>query len=130
MRKTVSEGCEKLIWNFFDGGGQVVIYDANNGSRAQRQSIAERFDKKGIHVIYLGESTSVGIDVVLTLYALAESLCDNKEIIETNIRNVKISSPDVRYGYYYGLGIRELMDGIVSRMGSKCRCARLLSACQ
>lgn len=26
-----------------------------------------------------------------------ESLCDNKEIIETNIRNVKISSPDVRY---------------------------------
>lgn len=25
-----------------------------------------------------------------------ESVCDNKEIIETNIRNVKISSPDVR----------------------------------
>ena len=24
-----------------------------------------------------------------------ETLCDNKEIIETNIRNVKISSPDV-----------------------------------
>ena len=27
---------------------------------------------------------------------VSESLCDNKEIIETNIRNVKISSPDVR----------------------------------
>ena len=54
LRKMVSGGCEKLIWNFFDGGGQVVIYDANNGSRAQRQAIAEKFAKKGIHVIYLG----------------------------------------------------------------------------
>ncbi|KAF8330106.1 bifunctional 6-phosphofructo-2-kinase fructose-2,6-bisphosphate 2-phosphatase [Amanita rubescens] len=78
LRKTVADGCEKLIWNFFDGGGQVVIYDANNGSRASRQSIAEKFDKKKIHVIYL------------------ETICDNKEIIETNIRNVKISSPDYR----------------------------------
>ncbi|KAK2462996.1 hypothetical protein APHAL10511_004983 [Amanita phalloides] len=78
LRKTVAEGCEKLIWSFFDAGGQVVIYDANNGTRAQRQVYAERFHSKGIHVIYL------------------ESLCDNKEIIETNIRNVKISSPDYR----------------------------------
>ncbi|KAF8637765.1 hypothetical protein AX17_002590 [Amanita inopinata Kibby_2008] len=78
LRQRVSEGCEKLIWNFFEGGGQVVIYDANNGSRAAREALAEKFDKKGIHVIYL------------------ESLCDNKEIIETNIRNVKISSPDYR----------------------------------
>lgn len=27
---------------------------------------------------------------------LVESVCDNKEIIEANIRSVKISSPDVR----------------------------------
>lgn len=27
--------------------------------------------------------------------SFAETLCDNKEIIETNIRSVKISSPDV-----------------------------------
>ncbi|KIL55383.1 hypothetical protein M378DRAFT_24899 [Amanita muscaria Koide BX008] len=78
LRRRVAEGCEQLIWNFFDGGGQVVIYDANNGRRAQREATAEKFDKKGIHVVYL------------------ESLCDNEEIIETNIRNVKISSPDYR----------------------------------
>ena len=30
-----------------------------------------------------------------SLMLLAETLCDNKEIIETNIRSVKISSPDV-----------------------------------
>jgi 6-phosphofructo-2-kinase/fructose-2,6-biphosphatase 4 len=78
LRKRVSDGCEKLIWDFFEGGGQVVVYDANNGTHKARQSIAEKFDKEGIHVILL------------------ESICDNKEIIENNIRNVKISSPDVR----------------------------------
>ncbi|KAH7919046.1 bifunctional 6-phosphofructo-2-kinase/fructose-2,6-bisphosphate 2-phosphatase [Leucogyrophana mollusca] len=78
LRKMVSDGCEQLIWDFFEAGGQVVIYDANNGTRANRQALAEKFDKEGIHVIVL------------------ESVCDNKEIIETNIRNVKISSPDYR----------------------------------
>jgi 6-phosphofructo-2-kinase/fructose-2,6-biphosphatase 4 len=78
LRKMVSDGCEKLIENFFESGGQVVIYDANNGSRTTRQALAEKYDKQGIHVIIL------------------ESVCDNKEIIETNIRNVKISSPDYR----------------------------------
>ncbi|KAG9313554.1 bifunctional 6-phosphofructo-2-kinase fructose-2,6-bisphosphate 2-phosphatase [Chiua virens] len=78
LRQKVSDGCEKLIWDFFEQGGQVVVYDANNGSQKARQALAEKFDKEGIHVIML------------------ESICDNKEIIETNIRNVKISSPDYR----------------------------------
>ncbi|KAF8556024.1 bifunctional 6-phosphofructo-2-kinase/fructose-2,6-bisphosphate 2-phosphatase [Imleria badia] len=93
LRKRVSDGCEQLIWDFFEGGGQVVIYDANNGTKVARQTLAEKFDKEGIHVILLGK----------------RSLCDNKEIIETNIRNVKISSPDYRgwdpdkaVGDYYG----------------------------
>lgn len=78
LRKKISEGCEKLIWDFFEGGGQVVIYDANNGTKAARQAVAEKFDKAGIHVIML------------------ETICDNREIIENNIRSVKISSPDYR----------------------------------
>ncbi|KAJ7064999.1 6-phosphofructo-2-kinase-domain-containing protein [Mycena amicta] len=78
MRIKVSTGCENLIWDFFSGGGQVVIYDANNGTRAARQALAAKFDKAGIHVIIL------------------ESMCDNQEIIDRNIRSVKISSPDYR----------------------------------
>ncbi|GLB44017.1 putative 6-phosphofructo-2-kinase [Lyophyllum shimeji] len=78
LRRKVAAGCEKLIWDFFEGGGQVVIYDANNGTKAARNALAEKFDKAGIHVVLL------------------ETLCDNKEIIETNIRSVKISSPDYR----------------------------------
>jgi len=53
LRKKVSAGCEKLIWDFFEHG-QVVIYDANNGTRAARHAVAEKFDKAGIHVIMLG----------------------------------------------------------------------------
>ncbi|KAF5311092.1 hypothetical protein D9619_008161 [Psilocybe cf. subviscida] len=78
LRHKVSEGCEKLIWDYFESGGQVVIYDANNGTRAGRHAIAEKFDKAGIHVVLL------------------ESICDNEEIIESNIRSVKISSPDYK----------------------------------
>lgn len=47
-----------MIWDFFNGGGQVVIYDANNGTKAQRQRLAEKFDKDGIHVVMLGTSQS------------------------------------------------------------------------
>ncbi|KAF7360348.1 6PF2K domain-containing protein [Mycena venus] len=78
LRIKVSTGCEKTIWDYFGDGGQVVIYDANNGTRAARQTLAEKFDKAGVHVVML------------------ESLCDNQEIIERNIRSVKISSPDYR----------------------------------
>ncbi|TFK22137.1 cytoplasmic protein [Coprinopsis marcescibilis] len=78
LRKKVSDGCEQVIWDYFDGGGQVVIYDANNGKKEVRDALAQKFSEKGIHVVLL------------------ESLCDNREIIENNIRSVKISSPDYR----------------------------------
>ncbi|KAJ7778308.1 6-phosphofructo-2-kinase-domain-containing protein [Mycena metata] len=78
LRIKISNGCEQTIWDYFEDGGQVVIYDANNGTRAARQTLAEKFDKAGIHVVIL------------------ESLCDNQEIIDRNIRSVKISSPDYR----------------------------------
>ena len=54
LREKVLEGCEQLIWDFFNNGGQVVIYDANNGTRERRQLVAEKFDKAGIHVVMLG----------------------------------------------------------------------------
>ncbi|KAI1788665.1 bifunctional 6-phosphofructo-2-kinase/fructose-2,6-bisphosphate 2-phosphatase [Ganoderma leucocontextum] len=78
LREKVMEGCEQLIWDFFDSGGQVVIYDANNGTRVRRNAIAEKCDKAGIHVVML------------------ESSCDNEDLILSNIRSVKISSPDYR----------------------------------
>lgn len=32
----------------------MVIYDANNGTRAVREALAESFDARGIHVVMLG----------------------------------------------------------------------------
>ncbi|EED84586.1 predicted protein [Postia placenta Mad-698-R] len=78
LRQKISDGCEQLIMDFFNEQGQVVIYDANNGTKERRQRIADKFIKHGIHVILL------------------ESLCDDKELIMANIRSVKISSPDYR----------------------------------
>ena len=43
-----------MICQFFADGGQVVIYDANNGTRKTRDALAEKFDKAGVHVILLG----------------------------------------------------------------------------
>lgn len=38
-----------------------MIYDANNGRRAQRQTLAEKFDKAGIHVVMLGAFVTFGL---------------------------------------------------------------------
>ena len=43
-----------MIWDYFNAGGQVVIYDANNGTKASRNAVAKRFEDAGIHVVMLG----------------------------------------------------------------------------
>lgn len=48
---------EELILNFFFvEGGQVVIYDANNGSAKHRRNTLRKFEERGVHVIFLGAS--------------------------------------------------------------------------
>lgn len=55
LRRKIKEGCEANIISFFEKDrGQVAIYDANNGTRKSRNEVAERFEKDGIHVIFLG----------------------------------------------------------------------------
>ncbi|KAG6902166.1 hypothetical protein C0995_003640 [Termitomyces sp. Mi166 len=76
LRKKVSTGCEQLIWDFFEGGGQVVIYDANNGSKATRQALAEKFDKAGIHVVLLEHSYKADSDLSPAGWEYAERLKD------------------------------------------------------
>jgi 6-phosphofructo-2-kinase/fructose-2,6-biphosphatase 4 len=77
LRHRIKTELEEQIWDFFTvQGGQVVIYDANNGNVAARRDTMEQFAAKGVHVIFL------------------ESLCDKDDIITANIRSVKLSSPD------------------------------------
>lgn len=76
LRMRVLSEFDDTVLDFFNSGGQVVIYDANNGTQNRRYAIREKFGKLGIHVMFL------------------ESICTDKAIVEANVRSVKISSPD------------------------------------
>ncbi|KAG4304094.1 hypothetical protein PORY_002458 [Pneumocystis oryctolagi] len=77
FRNSVLSYCKEDIIKFFDNeDGQVAIYDAANPQISDRRFWASFFSEKGIQSLFI------------------ESICDNPEIIEENIRSLKISSPD------------------------------------
>ncbi len=56
LRQRIKDGIEDQVWDFFTTqGGQVVIYDANNGNKKSRKELMDKFQGRGVHVIYLGE---------------------------------------------------------------------------
>ncbi|KAJ3035947.1 Fructose-2,6-bisphosphatase, partial [Rhizophlyctis rosea] len=58
------------------GPGSVAIYDATNSTAERRSTIFHECTKHGIQVMFI------------------ESICTSQQMIEDNIREVKISSPD------------------------------------
>lgn len=75
-RRILDEFDDTVIDFFFNQGGQVVIYDANNSVQARRYAIREKYGKLGVHVMFL------------------ESICTDPKVVEANVRSVKLSSPD------------------------------------
>jgi len=61
-------------------GVRVGVYDATNSTKERRSYLASRLEsaKIGAKIMYL------------------ESICDSKELLEENIRKVKLSTPDYR----------------------------------
>lgn len=56
LRQRIKEEIEDQVWDFYSNqGGQVVIYDANNCDRVSRKALLEKFEARGVHVIFLGE---------------------------------------------------------------------------
>lgn len=95
LRRRIKEELEDEIMDFFTvQGGQVVIYDANNGNVKARKECLEKFEAKGVHVIFLGAYAGILL-FKSTLTSALESMCDRDDIITANIRSVKLSSPDV-----------------------------------
>ncbi|KAK0530120.1 hypothetical protein OC834_003420 [Tilletia horrida] len=76
LRQSIQNGFDQTVADFFNFGGQVVIYDANNSTQKRRYAIRERFGKMGVSVMFM------------------ESICTDQAIVEANVRSVKISSPD------------------------------------
>lgn len=58
LRRRIKNELEEQILDYYTNqGGQVVILDANNGNVANRKETYQKFESKGVHVIFLGKST-------------------------------------------------------------------------
>jgi 6-phosphofructo-2-kinase/fructose-2,6-biphosphatase 4 len=94
VRESVANKClDDLIKFLKEDGGQVAIYDAANTEESRREFISTRLKAEGIHVLYI------------------EAICNNVEIIQANIREVKLSSPD-----YVGIEAQLAYDDFVNRI--------------
>jgi len=65
---------DALAW--LRNGGQVAIYDATNSTSSRRRSIEELCQRDGVQVLFV------------------ESECHDTSIVENNIRETKLMSPD------------------------------------
>lgn len=96
LRRRIKNELEEQILDYYTNqGGQVVILDANNGNIANRKETYQKFESKGVHVIFLGKSHIPCRG--FREWLMIESICDQEDIVTANIRSVKLSSPDVGF---------------------------------
>jgi len=62
--------------NWLNHEGRVAIYDATNSTKERRSMILKRCTKEGVQVVFI------------------ESVCNDRAVIEKNIRETKLYSPD------------------------------------
>lgn len=86
------EAIEDLL-HWLRGEGAIAIYDATNTARSQREMVAER-------------CRAADVD-----YVFVESICDDASVIEANIRETKLHSPD-----YEGVDPEEAADDFRARI--------------
>lgn len=77
LRQKILRRCREDIYDFLEHeNGQIAIYDAVNPTAEGRRVLAKEFAKHNVKTLFI------------------ESHCTDERIIEENVRNVKISSPD------------------------------------
>lgn len=76
MRRLAAEAAVKDMVAWFKKGGLIGILDATNSSKERRRWIKAAMDVHGIETLYV------------------ESKCDDEDLIMSNIREVKTTSPD------------------------------------
>lgn len=77
LRQRILKQCRKDIFSFLNNEmGQVAIYDAVNPISDERAALAKEFDRDGVKTLFL------------------ESFVQDQAILEANVSNVKLSSPD------------------------------------
>ncbi|XXX77179.1 6-phosphofructo-2-kinase/fructose-2,6-bisphosphatase [Sorangium sp. So ce134] len=83
---------------WLSSGGEVAIYDATNSTRARRNLVTERCQAHGFPVVFI------------------ESICNDESIIETNVRETKLRSPD-----YQGVDPEEALRDFRARIAHYAR---------
>ncbi|KAI9216598.1 6-phosphofructo-2-kinase-domain-containing protein [Blastocladiella britannica] len=79
VRNAAGDAAFDEMLQFFKDGGQVGIYDHTlTIMRSKREEIAEKLAHSNVQVIFV------------------EMICDNQSVIESNIREVKLSLPDYK----------------------------------
>jgi len=61
---------------FLGDEGDVALFDATNGTRDRRRALAERARAEGVDLLFV------------------ESICNDPEIVDQNVRETKLGSPD------------------------------------
>jgi broad specificity phosphatase PhoE/predicted kinase len=75
-RREVAMAALADMLSWFADGGEVGIYDATNSTRERRALVVERCRAEGLQVV------------------LVESICEDEEVIASNIRQTKLHMPD------------------------------------
>ncbi|KAJ2767369.1 hypothetical protein IWQ56_003359 [Coemansia nantahalensis] len=76
-RTRAEDSCiQDIIEYLTTGGGQLAIFDASNLGAARRRHIRDTFEAHQIRPLFI------------------EYICENEQIVDENIRKVKITSPD------------------------------------
>jgi len=70
------EAFNDLMRWYTEENGVVAILDATNSTKKRRQWIMEKCQETGLRVMFV------------------ESVCDNEDLVLSNILDVKVSSPD------------------------------------
>ena len=97
LRQKILRKCREDIYQFLNlENGQIAIYDAVNPLAAGRRTLAREFQKHDMETLFI------------------ESHCDDEKLIEENVRNVKISSPD-----YIGWSSDEAVKHYLARVSAK-----------
>lgn len=78
VRKKISMDCLHDMMRWFRVGGLVGIYDATNTTKERRKFVKDKIEAVGVRVLYL------------------ESLCNDQNIVDKNILETKLRSPDYR----------------------------------
>lgn len=77
-RMELAQECLNDMLNWFEEGGIVGIYDATNSTVARRKMVRERLEAAAVRVLFL------------------ESICTDDDIVQKNITETKLRSPDYR----------------------------------